>query len=119
MYCCCCTRLRGNYVYNRQKNKIYLTAGDNAELEICVFDITGAEIKVTSDDKIVLTVRQTPNEPAIFSKEADGRTIYFMPSDTKDMIPGLYVYDVQFTNSDHEINTIITSFFEIGAEITK
>ena len=102
-----------------KKNKIFLTAGDNAELEICVFDITGAEIKITSDDKIVLTVRQTPNEPAIFSKEADGRTIYFMPSDTKDMIPGLYVYDVQFTNSDHEINTIITSFFEIGAEITK
>ena len=50
-----------------KKNKIYLTAGDNAELEICVFDMTGAEIKITSDDKIVLTVRQTPNEPAIFS----------------------------------------------------
>lgn len=102
-----------------KKNKIYLIAGDNAELEVCVFDMTGAEIEVTSEDKIVLSVRQTPNEPVIFSKEADGRTIYFMPSDTKELEPGLYVYDIQFTNSDHEINTIVTSFFEIGAEITK
>ena len=27
-----------------KKNKIYLTAGDNAELEICVFDMTGGRL---------------------------------------------------------------------------
>lgn len=102
-------------------NKIFLTKGDNAELDVRIFDLEGKEVEITEDDVITLTVRKTAaSQDASIQLTAYLNTIYFEPSDTSSLASGLYVYDVQYTNADGEISTIIpTSYFELLEEVTR
>ena len=102
-------------------NKIFLTKGDNAELDIRIFNLEGKEVEITEDDVIVLTVRKTAaSQDASMQLTADLNTIYIEPSDTSSLASGLYVYDVQYTNADGEISTIIpTSYFELLEEVSR
>ena len=40
-------------------------------------------------------------------------TIFLDPEDTQEIEPGLYRYQLTYINTDEEINTTITSFFEV------
>ena len=102
-------------------NKIFLTKGDNAELEVRVFNLDGNEVEITEGDVIVLTVRKTAaSEDASMQLTANLNTFYIEPEDTSSLTSGLYVYDVQYTNADGEISTIIpTSYFELLEEVTR
>lgn len=104
-----------------KNNKIVLTKGDNAEIDIRVFNLDGTEYHIQETDEITLTVRKNAASPQVaFTQAAYINTIYIEPSHTSSLTPGLYVYDIQLTNSDGEISTIIpTSFFEIVEEITR
>ena len=102
-------------------NRIFLTKGDNAELDIRLYNLDGEEVVIRPDDTIVLTVRKnTSQQTASFSKTAYLNTIYFEPEDTNSLTPGLYVYDIQLTNADGEISTIIpVSYFELLEEVSR
>jgi hypothetical protein len=41
-----------------RNNKISMTRGDNAEIEVRVFDKFGKEVLLFDDDEILLTVRK-------------------------------------------------------------
>lgn len=102
-------------------NRIFLTKGDNAEIDIRIYNLDGKEVEITSNDTIVLTVRKnTSQQSASFSKTADLNTIYIEPADTSSLSSGLYVYDIQLTNADGEISTIIpVSYFELLEEVSR
>ena len=72
--------------------------GDSAEFEVSVADYTPEE-----GDKIVFTVRD------VLQKEIDATTgiVILHPEDTRNAMPGIYYYDVEFRRHDGEIYTII------------
>lgn len=46
------------------------------------------------DDTITLTVRKTANSDVAFTKTAENGVINIVPSDTKSLAAGTYVYDI-------------------------
>ena len=101
-------------------NKIILTKGDNAQFDIRIYNKEGEEVEIKPDDVITLTVKKNADGEAVITKTAEElNTIYFIPNDTEDLDAGLYVYDIQYENGFGEINTIVSSFFEIIGEITE
>lgn len=102
-------------------NKILLTKGDNAEFDIRVYNKDGKEVEIQEGDKLVMTVRK--NAAAAdksFDVEAYVNTFYIEPEHTNSLASGLYVYDVQYTNVNGEVSTIIpTSYFELLEEVTR
>ena len=101
-------------------NKISITKGDNAELEVKVVDKEGIERQIFADDELILTVRKTIEEEAVITKTAEDGVFYFIPEDTKDLIPGQYIYDIQLTTFAGKVYTITPiSRFEIMGEVSE
>nr|DAH59660.1 MAG TPA: hypothetical protein [Caudoviricetes sp.] len=46
------------------------------------------------DDTITLTVRKTANSDVAFTKTAENGVINLVPTDTKSLTAGTYVYDI-------------------------
>lgn len=104
---------------NQKTNEIYLTKGDNAELKVKVFDANGVERQMFEDDVITLTIKKNTDSQAVLSKTANNCVINFVPSDTKSLTVGTYVYDIQLTTFGGNVYTIVPiARFKIGAEIT-
>ena len=88
-------------------------------------DGTYNQIPFVTGDTIYLTVkaRATDTTP-VFQKTitefTDGKAIVDIePSDTKDLTPTDYVYDVQWTKADNTVKTIIPkSKFTIEIDVT-
>ena len=108
-------------LYVLDDGTIKLTRGDTARIAITINNLLSQEYSIGKEDSLTLTIKKKVKDvEPLLQKIVKGTTLFHIkPEDTNDFSFGKYVYDVQFTNSDHEINTIITSFFEIGAEITK
>lgn len=106
---------------NNKTNKITLTKGDNAELQVNVYDADGNERGIYDDDTVVITVRKTADTSAVaLTKTALNGVIAFVPDDTKSLATGQYRYDIQLTTFGGKIYTIIPdACFEIGVEVTK
>lgn len=100
-------------------NKIVLTKGDCASLNVAVKTAEGEEYHILPSDTITLTVKKNAGSQASFQKTATAdHKIVFDSSDTSSLTPGLYVYDVQLTNDTGAIYTIVPqSFFEIVQEV--
>lgn len=106
-------------------NSIYLTRGDTAVFTLTVYyPGSGKEEYVPQDgDVIYFTVRaeakQKDETDYVIQKIFDGGSITILPSDTKDLDYGDYVYDVQITTAEGVVNTIITeSAFILEDEVT-
>lgn len=106
---------------NQKTNKIKITQGDNAELEILIYDADGKKREIFDDDTIVLTMKKEVNSSSVLlSKNAVAGVIEFMPEDTKDLSAGTYIYDIQLTTFGGKIYTIVPlSYFEICQEVSK
>ena len=102
-------------------NKILLTKGDNAEMEIYIVDDNDNEYKL--DLLLQLTIPLKKSISArnyIFEKTYQGTNIInFIPADTKTLACGNYYYDIQLTTVTGEIYTIVPpSIFCICEEVT-
>ena len=98
-------------------NKIILTKGDNAEIDIRLYDKEEREVKILPSDIITFTVRKSKNKSVVIQKTAELNSIYLVPSDTSNLIAGTYVYDIDLLR-DNERQTIIPqSFFNIVGEV--
>ena len=66
------------------------------------------------NDQMNLKVVNLKGEP-VLEKTNDEypNTIFLDPEDTQEIEPGLYRYQLTYINTDEEINTTITSFFEV------
>ena len=101
--------------------KIVLTKGDDASLYVKVRYVDDADYELKAEDKIVMTVRKkADSEEVSMQKTANNGFITIVPKDTANLATGTYVYDVQLTNKDGKIYTIIpASLFEIVKEVTR
>lgn len=94
-------------------NKIKLTHGDSAELDIRIYNKDGEEVEILPTDSIVMNIRKSADTEIKLQKIAYLNSINFIPADADYIQPGLYVYDITLYR-DEEAQTIVpTSFIEI------
>lgn len=112
-------------LYIESDNKIRLTRGDTARLEINVTtaDESGSitDYKILPEDTLTLSVKKKVKDSTyILQKTINGSTVFHIkPEDTRGVSFGTYVYDVQLTTSDGDVYTIIEpTSFEIMTEVT-
>lgn len=97
-----------------RNNKISMTRGDNAEIEVRVFDKFGKEVLLFDDDVIFLTVRKQDELYFKFQKTAVNGVISIVPEDTDNLDIGIYYYDVVlFRFNDKRYTIIPPSRFEL------
>lgn len=97
-------------MFRMNRNNIEMIQGDSAEFEVSV-----ADYEVGENDKIVFTVKD------LLSKEIDAKEgiVVLHPEDTREALPGVYRYDVEFRREDGEIYTIIDPhLFTLTGDIT-
>ena len=105
---------------NQKTHKISLTKGDNASFKVNIIESNGQIRQLFDDDTITLTVRKTANSDVAFTKTAENGVINLVPTDTKSLAAGTYVYDIQLTTFGGNVYTIIPiSYFEIQQEVTQ
>lgn len=66
-----------------------------------------------------MTVRKVPEGDLLFTIEADSEGYFTIGHDlTKDAITGQYIYDIQWTDKEGYISTVVKAEFELKEEVT-
>ena len=109
---------------------MYMNRGDSESIVVSLSHLDGTPMPLVAGDTIYFTVKESINtsvkvlQKVITTFNSGVATIYLIPSDTKALNYGEYVYDVQYSRSDGIVKTIIgptpdhTPIFEIGGEVT-
>lgn len=76
---------------------IYLTRGDDAEIEITITDGDGASYTMVEGDTLTLTVRALPDadSPVVFTVTADAPRLVLSHADTAGADVGKYSADIE------------------------
>ena len=102
-------------------NKIYLTRGDTAFLEISLTDENGDEYTPSESDKVMFRLKKTAmSKTVLIEKEIDTSTMILEleESDTKDLQFTTYVYEIEIvTGNEYHFTVIENTDFEIGPEL--
>lgn len=114
--------------YHVNNNAVTLTRGDSMTLDIVLCDgdlpytpESGDSIRFAlKKDKLNYTEADYVDDVPLILKTIDTATmkLNILPSDTKDLDFGNYVYDIELTKSDGTVDTFITaSPFVIAREV--
>lgn len=103
---------------------IYMVRGDTRVFTLRLYDQM-QKIELSSGDTIYFTVKKsiyTPEitiEKVITTFEDNEAIIEILPEDTKELEYGDYVYDIQWTDVNESITTLVeASKFVIKGEVT-
>jgi len=93
-----------------ENEKVYITKGDNAALDVAIEDESGTAYTMRSGDTLTMTVRELPTAASeillqIRSADASNRLV-FLPADTNSIAVGAYSCDVQLNTSDGKVYTV-------------
>lgn len=109
-------------LYVNKDNSIQLTRGDTARISVpIVNDSTNSPYELGESDKLTLTIKRKETDSwALMQKVVTGsNSFHILPSDTKDLSFGKYVYDIELTTSTGDVYTVIEpATFEILKEVT-
>ena len=97
-------------MFNIYDNKIMLTRGDTAVMELEILDVNSGTYEGQPGDTAVFTVKKdTITKEKMLQKvfNADGQ-IRINPEETESWDYGTYYYDVELTQGDGVVQTIIT-----------
>ena len=80
---------------------IYLTRGDDAEIEVEITDGAGDAYAMQDGDTLALTVREVPtaDSPVIFAVESDTNRIVLNHDDTAGVAVGRYSADIELRSN--------------------
>ena len=83
-----------------EDNVIYITRGDDAELEVSITDGEGTAYTMQDGDVLTLTVRELPDfdSEAVCKIDSETNRIIFSHADTADAEAGRYSADIQLTS---------------------
>lgn len=100
-------------------NDIKIIHGDTSRFEVEVLDQTGDKYNLQEEDKLVFTVKKnTSTDITVIQKQILGDTFTLTHEDTKSLDYGKYVYDIQLTQANGDVTTVIQpSIFEIMPEV--
>ena len=100
-----------------RQQKIRLTKGDDADFRIHLYN-GNSEIKPLTGT-LTMSVRKYPEGTLLFSIDSDEEGYFMITHDlTEDADTGLYMYDLQYTDNDGYVSTVIVSEFELTEEVT-
>lgn len=100
-------------------NDIGIIRGDTTRFEIEILDQKGDPYTLQSGDQLVFTVKKnTSTSLIILQKNISGETFTISHEDTANLDYGKYVYDIQLTQANGDVTTVIQpSVFEIMPEV--
>lgn len=91
--------------------RISMTRGDTCRIKLDLSDDLSEEYIPSDEDVIRFAVKKnyTDSEPLIFKViPNDTLVLTIDPSDTKELAFGSYVYDIQITFANGDVDTFIT-----------
>ena len=104
---------------------LYMTRGDTGAIRVAVSDAAGETVPLANGDVIELTVRERlgASGKMLYKKVTDfidgEALITIQPEDTSSLKFKTYVYDIQLSRANGQVQTIIKpSQFEVGSEVT-
>lgn len=105
-------------MFRINKNKIRITKGDDAIFKVNVFN--NKQPYDLSQAELVMTVRKTAesNTP-LFNIQAEDGYFKILHDLTTNADCGTYVYDIQLTDENGYISTLVKNYFEITEEVTR
>lgn len=102
-----------------------ITRGDTGAIRVAVSDAAGEAVPLEDGDTIELTVRERLRSPEkiLYKKVTEfvygEALITIHPEDTSNLKFKTYVYDIQLTRANGQVQTIVKpSQFEVGSEVT-
>ena len=97
-------------MYSIKGKNIKLTRGDTFKATIGIYNADGTQYTLDQDDVVVFTMKRNYNDSAaLLSKTIDHSTLAleFSPADTANLAYGDYVFDVQMTFANGDVDTFI------------
>ena len=102
-------------------NRIYLTRGDSASIDIRLTDATGAEYEPVAGDKIYFRLKKNVfGSSLLLVREISPTTLTLelKPNDTAGLDFGLYRYEIELVTSSGDRFTVIENGeFVLGVEL--
>lgn len=90
-------------------DKVYLTRGDSADINIVIKDSSGTVYELQSGDALTFTMKNNcETEDIVCQKDCTAtEQINLTPSDTDTLAYGVYFFDVQLTTAGGKVYTVI------------
>lgn len=104
-----------------KRNTIYLTRGDTFKAHLTINNPDGTEYTPVEGDTIRFALKENIEDVEcliIRDIPIDTMLLILYPEDTKGLAFGSYIYDVQLTKANGDVDTFITaSKLKITAEV--
>lgn len=104
-----------------RNNTIYLTRGDTFKAHLTITYPDGSIYTPVEGDSIRFALKETIDDEECLIYRAipiDTMLLVLYPTDTQTLEFGTYVYDIQLTKANGDVDTFITaSKFKITAEV--
>lgn len=112
-------------MFSIKDNVIKITRGDSASLKVDMIQSDGTNYVMSEGDTLTMTVRKVIGSSILMQIVSETDTIYISPSDSKKLIVGSCVYDIELKTASQDIFTIIgldenvTKNMIVCAEVTE
>lgn len=107
--------------YTDSNNNIYLTRGDTGIFTVALTDGDGQPYVPSANDTIRFAMAKKFGSGAdvLINKSfpADTLTLEIEPQDTKALPFGEYVYDIELTDEDGHVSTVIIAKLKLTNEV--
>lgn len=107
------------YNVNNTTKEIELTRGDTLKVKIDIF-INGEEYIPRPEDSLRFAMKNTYNTSKLLVHKdisVNDCILHLEPQDTKRLRFGEYVYDIQITFANGDVNTFISGKFKLKPEV--
>lgn len=107
------------YSVNNTTKEIELTRGDTLKIKIDVL-INGEAYTPRPEDSLRFAMKTTYNTSKLLVHKdipIDTCILHLEPEDTKKLRFGEYVYDIQITFANGDVNTFISGKFKLKPEV--
>ncbi len=102
-------------------NRLIITRGDTATLQIKLEDANGIIKPLETGDTLTLSVKKTAKDvsPLIQLTADETGQFCISPENTNSLACGVYLYDIQLSREGNIYTVIPTNYIEIKEEITR
>lgn len=107
------------YKINNSNKKITLIRGDSLHLKVNIY-IDGEPYTPSNGDTVRFAMKQTYQSNKILIHKnipIDSLELHLEPSDTKKLAFGKYVYDIEITFDNGDVDTFISGELELAPEV--
>jgi hypothetical protein len=102
-------------MFEIKNNVIKMTRGDSASLNVNLKKADGSEYIMQEGDTLTMTVRKVIGSSILMQIVSHTKTIYISPSDSKNLLVGSCVYDIELKTASQDVFTVVG----LGENVTK